>query len=437
MTSEEAIAWIHGRKTFGMRPGLMRVEALLKRLGNPEKNLTLIHVAGTNGKGSTVSYLRSLLEESGLQVGTFTSPHIESFNERIEIDGCFIPDDSLIEWVETLQPLVMQLDQEEELTGITQFEILTALAFGYFAQQQVDVAIIEVGLGGRLDSTNVITPILTAITTIGMDHMDMLGDTIEAIAAHKAGIIKPNVPLVTGKIPESALSVIDLEAAEAEAPVFHLGKDYQITYHRPDEVWGEWFDFENERGKIKGLKTPMIGRHQPENAGVAIQLYHLFCEVKKLPFSEKVVRNGLKKAYWPARMEKISNEPLIIIDGAHNTHAMERLVETVREEFTDYRIHILFSALETKKVDEMLQQLLTIPKAEIYLTTFDFPKAIHLSDDYQQLNEERISIVSLWQFGLAELLEKMTNEDLLLITGSLYFVSEVRELLLEMGGRNG
>ena len=181
----------------------------------------------------------------------------------------------------------------------------------------------------------------------------------------------------------------------------------------------------------------MIGRHQPENAGVAIQLYYLFCELKKLPFSEKVVRNGLKKAYWPARMEKISNEPLIIIDGAHNTHAMERLVETVREEFTNYRIHILFSALETKNVDEMLQQLLTISKAEIYLTTFDFPKAIHLSDDYQQLNEARISIVSLWQFGLAELLEKMTNEDLLLITGSLYFVSEVRELLLGMGGRNG
>ncbi len=437
MTSEEAIAWIHGRKTFGMRPGLMRVEALLQRLGNPEKNLTLIHVAGTNGKGSTVSYLRSLLEESGLQVGMFTSPHIESFNERIEIDGRFIPDDSLIEWVETLQPLVMQLDQEEELTGITQFEILTALAFGYFAQQQVDVAIIEVGLGGRLDSTNVITPILTAITTIGMDHMDMLGDTIEAIAAHKAGIIKPKVPLVTGKIPESALSLIDLEAAESEAPVSHLGEDYRVTYHRPDEIWGEWFDFENDRGKIKGLKTPMIGRHQPENAGVAIQLYYLFCELKKLPFSEKVVRNGLKKAYWPARMEKISNEPLIIIDGAHNTHAMERLVETVREEFTNYRIHILFSALETKNVDEMLQQLLTIPKAEIYLTTFDFPKAIHLSDDYQQLNEARISIVSLWQFGLAELLEKMTNEDLLLITGSLYFVSEVRELLLGMGGRNG
>ena len=132
MTSEEAIAWIHGRKTFGMRPGLMRVEALLQRLGQSRKNLTLIHVAGTNGKGSTVSYLRSLLEESGLQVGTFTSPHIESFNERIEIDGRFIPDDSLIEWVETLQPLVMQLDQEEELTGITQFEILTALAYGYF-----------------------------------------------------------------------------------------------------------------------------------------------------------------------------------------------------------------------------------------------------------------------------------------------------------------
>jgi dihydrofolate synthase/folylpolyglutamate synthase len=270
-----------------------------------------------------------------------------------------------------------------------------------------------------------------------MDHMDVLGDTIEAIAAHKAGIIKPQTPLVTGNIVESALSVIDLKATEAQAPAYHAGQEYRVTYRRPDEEWGELFDFENEHGKIKGLKTPMLGRHQPENAGVAIQLYSLYCDLRQLPFSAKEIRNGLRKAYWPARMERISSEPLVIIDGAHNVHAMARLVDTMKEEFSDYRIHVLFSALETKNVNEMLQQLLSIPQAEIYLTTFDFPKALHLADGYQELDEKRISTVSLWQFGLAELLEKMTNEDLLLVTGSLYFVSEVRELLLAIGGRNG
>ena len=302
MTSEEAIAWIHGRKDLRDASRIDASRSIATTIRQSRKNLTLIHVAGTNGKGSTVSYLRSLLEESGLQVGTFTSPHIESFNERIEIDGRFIPDDSLIEWVETLQPLVMQLDQEEELTGITQFEILTALAFGYFAQQQVDVAIIEVGLGGRLDSTNVITPILTAITTIGMDHMDMLGDTIEAIAARQSRDHQTQGATSDWEDPlKSALSVSTAEAAESEAPVSHLGEDYRVTYHRPDEIWGEWFDLRYDRGKIKRTEKRRDDWSTPtENAGVAIQLYYLFCELKKqLPFSEKVVRNGLKKLIGP------------------------------------------------------------------------------------------------------------------------------------------
>ncbi|OTN75540.1 hypothetical protein A5886_000614 [Enterococcus sp. 8G7_MSG3316] len=437
MTSEEAIAWIHGRLTFGVRPGLRRVEALLKRLGNPEKEVTMIHIAGTNGKGSTVSYLRSLLEESGLRVGTFTSPHIESFNERIEINGQFISDEDLVGWVARLQPLVAQMDQEEDVTGITQFEIITAMALGYFAEQTVDVALIEVGLGGLLDSTNVIAPILTAITTIGMDHMDVLGDTVEAIAAHKAGIIKPGIPLVTGNISEPALSVIDAKAKENAAATYHLGEDYNVNYRHPDATWGEVFDFDNVQGKIKSLVTPMLGRHQPENAGVAIQLYALYCELQQLPFTTKNVRNGVKNAHWPARMERLSQEPLVILDGAHNTHAMTRLVDTMKEEFSAYRIHILFSALETKNISDMLDQLLQIPQAEIYMTTFDFPKAVNLAAGYQDIDPKRISTVSLWQFGLAELLEKMTSDDLLLVTGSLYFVSEVRELLRSLGGNNG
>lgn len=437
MKINDAIAWIHSRLPFGSRPGLERVQALLDLVGHPEKMVPTIHIAGTNGKGSTVSGLMELIKECGLTVGTYTSPYVESFNERIAIDGKPIADADLVALVEKYRPLVEQLDADEAVQGITEFETLTAMALDYFREQAVDVAIVEVGLGGLLDSTNVVEPMLCAITTIGLDHTDILGDTLEKIAAQKAGIIKPGVPVVTGNISSDALAVIESVATKNQAPIYRFGKEYQVEYRHPHEQWGEVFDFHNEQGKLVDLHTSLVGRHQPENAGVAVELFYQFCQLKGLPFSAKDVRQGLKQVQWPARMERLSQEPLILLDGAHNDHAIKRLVENMKKEFKDYQIHILFSALSTKDVRGMIEQLLELPNARIYVTTFDYPKAIHLDDHFTELPEDRITVVSLWQFGLAELLEKMTNEDLLLVTGSLYFVSEVRELLLAIGGRNG
>ncbi len=436
MTIEEAIAWIHGRLKFGSRPGLDRVEALLELLEHPEKKMPVIHIAGTNGKGSTVSYLQSMIQETGLTVGTFTSPYIESFNERIAKNGQPIADAELIALVEKIQPLVAKLDQDEALAGITEFEVLTAMTFVYFLEQQVDVGVVEVGLGGLLDSTNVVAPMLTAITTIGMDHTDILGATLAEIAAQKAGIIKEKIPVVTGKIQPQAMTVIEQTASEKQAAVISFEQAYQVTYLHPDAQWGEVFDFYNEAGKIKALKTPLLGQHQTENAAVAIELFYLFCQNMQLPFREKDVREGLKKTFWPARMERISQQPLVVLDGAHNEHAIKRLIDNLKKEFSDYRIHVLFSALETKDITSMLQQLLTVPRAEIYLTTFDYPNALRLEKNYQMLDEKRLTIVSLWQFGLADLLEKADSDDLILVTGSLYFVSEVRKLLQELQGGN-
>ena len=296
MKIEEAINWIHSRLPFGSRPGLDRVEALLEVVGHPEEKVKTIHIAGTNGKGSTVTYLRYLLEEAGLTVGTFTSPYIESFNERISINGQGIPDESLIRFVKKYQPLVEQMDQFEAVAGITEFETLTAMAFDYFLEEQVDVAIIEVGLGGLLDSTNVAKPLLTGITTIGMDHTDILGDTIEEIAAQKAGIIKQNVPLVTGNILPEALAVIEKQAKLKNATQYVWGEAYTVSYKHPAEEWGEIFSFQNEFGKIPKLTIHMIGRHQVENAGMAIEMYQIYCGLMNLPFREKDVINGLKKA---------------------------------------------------------------------------------------------------------------------------------------------
>ncbi|MGX7162599.1 bifunctional folylpolyglutamate synthase/dihydrofolate synthase [Enterococcus massiliensis] len=435
-TGEEAVTWIHNRLMNGPRPGLERVNALLDRVGHPEKKLTVIHIAGTNGKGSTVSYLRSMLEETGLTVGTFTSPFIIRFNDRIELNSSDISNEDLVRYVNKYQPFVEDINQNAGLGDITEFELITAMAFDYFLEKKVDVAVVEVGIGGLLDSTNVVAPFLTGITTIGMDHMDMLGDTIEEIAAQKAGIIKKNVPVVTGNIPEAALEVITQKAQRENAPIYSLGEAYHVNYLHPDEEWGEVFTYSSKLGKRPNLSIPLVGSHQPENAALAIQLFELFCEMKQLPLKNKDIVNGLKRAKWPARMERLSQEPLIMIDGAHNVHAVKRLVETMKKEFKDYQISILFSAITTKNVQEMLDLLLEIPKAKIYLTTFDHPKAISLNDNFVVPNNERVSIVSLWQFGLAEILEKMTSEDLLLITGSLYFVSDVRKLLLEMGEIN-
>lgn len=432
LTIEEAIDWIHSRLHFGSRPGLDRVEALLARLDHPENKVPVIHIAGTNGKGSTVSYLQAMLQEAGVTVGTFTSPYIESFNERIAVNGRPIADEALINLVERVQPLVAQMDQEEAIAGITEFELLTALGLLYFLEVSVDVAVVEVGLGGLLDSTNVVSPMLTAITTIGMDHTDILGETIEEIAAQKAGILKKGIPAVLGNISDDALAVIDQIANQQQVKAAHFDQEYEVHYRHPDSQWGEVFDFYNEVGKIPELVTPLLGKHQIENAGVAIQLFYEYCQLVKLPFKEKSVREGLKKTLWPARMERVSQEPLVVLDGAHNEHAIQRLTENLKKEFSDYRIRILFSALETKDISSMLSQLLALPNAEIYLTSFDYPKALQLENNYQQLNEQRITVVSLWPFGLVELLEQADSDDLILVTGSLYFVSEVRKLIKKM-----
>lgn len=429
-TVEEAIEWIHSRLPFGMRPGLDRVKALLELIDNPEQNLQMIHVAGTNGKGSTVSYLNCMLQELGLSVGTFTSPFIEVFNERIAINGQWIPDEAIIRLVNKYQPFVALLDDQPAVTGITEFELLTVMCLDYFQEQQVDVAIIEVGLGGLLDSTNVIEPILTAITTIGMDHTDILGETLEEIATQKAGIIKPNVPLVTGKIEEAALKVIKETAMKQNAPIKCFEEDYQVDYQGPDSKWGEIFDFYNEAGKIKNIKTPLLGEHQIENASLAIELFFSYCHLKRIPIKQEWIINGLAQTRWPARMEKISDEPFIVMDGAHNNHAMKRLVENVMREFPQRKIWILFSALETKDITQMLAELARIPSSELLVTTFDHPKALHIEKLKSMSGVTSIKTAAAWQLGLADLLEKSMADDLILITGSLYFVSEIRQFLL-------
>ncbi|WP_334333480.1 bifunctional folylpolyglutamate synthase/dihydrofolate synthase [Companilactobacillus sp. HBUAS59544] len=423
-TGDEAIGWIDSRTKHGSRPGLIRVKELLRLVGNPEDDVKSIHIAGTNGKGSTVMYLRVLLEQKNLTVGTFTSPYIESFYERIAINGQPIPEQDFVNLTNKFAPLVEKMDREDSFSGITQFEILTAMAFDYF-KDRVDIAIIETGIGGLLDSTNVVKPELCAITTVGLDHVDILGDTLEKIAEQKAGIIKQNIPIVSGNIPNNAQTVIQTAAKKVHAPSFVWKMDYKTEYLGFKDQF-EMFNFQNQYIKLQNLKTPLTGHQQVENAAVALELFYLYCQSHKYSFDESQIQQGLSKVFWPARMEVVSQNPLIIMDGAHNPHAIKRLKDNILTEYQDKRIHILFSAITTKNIDSMLKDLLTIPQLDFTLTTFDYPNALTLTD-YQ--NFDGITIDSNWQQVLEDKQDQMGEADVLFVTGSLYFVSQVRDFI--------
>jgi folylpolyglutamate synthase/dihydrofolate synthase len=426
MTIETALEWIHSRLKFNIRPGLTRIEALLELLGNPEKELSMLHIAGTNGKGSTVAFTRGILEQLGLNVATFTSPFISSFGERMSINGHPIPDEKLIMYVEQLKPLVEAMDKKEKLAGITEFEIITALAFRYFADEKVDVALIEVGLGGLLDSTNVIQPVATAITTIGMDHMDILGDTIEKIAAQKAGIIKPHTPVVTGKIANEALAVIAQTAQKNQAQHYQYSIDYQV-----DILENERFNYRDDEIHLLNLEKSLLGLHQIDNAALAVKLTMIYAHEVGLSLSEEAIREGLRKTFWPARMEEISQEPLTILDGAHNVHAIQRLLENLKNEFSGRKITILFSALITKDITEMIKMLQTVDNSKLILTTFDYPKALKL-EDFAHLEKENVMLAEDWKSTYTALKANLKEEDVLLMTGSLYFMSQIRAYILEL-----
>ncbi|MEG2375933.1 folylpolyglutamate synthase/dihydrofolate synthase family protein [Lactococcus sp.] len=424
MTIETALEWIHSRLKFNIRPGLTRIEALLKLLGNPEKELLMLHIAGTNGKGSTVAFTRGILEQLGLNVATFTSPFIETFGERMAINGHPIPDEKLIKYVEQLKPLVEKMDKDARLAGITEFEIITALAFRYFADEHVDVALIEVGLGGLLDSTNVIQPVATAITTIGMDHMDILGDTLEKIAAQKAGIIKPDTPLVTGKIADEALAVIAEIAQTNQAKHYQYSIDYQVEI-----LENERFNYKDDEIHLLNLEKSLLGLHQIDNAALAVKLTMVYAHKVGLSLSEEAIRVGLRRTFWPARMEEVSQAPLTLLDGAHNVHAMQRLLENLKNEFSGRKITILFSALVTKDITEMIKMLQTVDNSKLILTTFDYPKALKL-EDFAYLEKENVSLAEDWKSTYATLKENLHEDDVLLMTGSLYFMSQIRAYIL-------
>lgn len=428
--------WIANYRTDQPHFGLERMMELLALRGNPYLKLKVIHVGGTNGKGSTIAFLKNMLEKLGLRVGVFSSPYLIHYTDQISINGESIPEARLEALMADYQSL-LEGESATNLQGTTEFEIITAIAYDYFASEQVDVAIIEVGMGGLLDSTNVCQPILTGITTIGLDHVALLGDTLEAIAEQKAGIIKQGIPSVTGCIAPEALAVIDRIAEGKDAPRIAYGKDYQVC-HQDSVVTGEVFDYTSvvRQGRFQ---TGLLGLHQIENAGMALALLDTFCQEdgRKLA-SNHLLAQALEETNWPGRLEIVSRDPLIILDGAHNPHAIKALLATLQERFADYRKEILFTCIKTKALEDMLDLLGTMPDTDLTLTHFDDSRATDENVLKEAAKSRNLSYQG-WQDFLEQKLtdKKEEKQTVRIVTGSLYFLSQVRAYLMERKNENG
>lgn len=429
-TYAEALAFIHGRDRFKKKPTLTRMREFMAILGNPQDQLTMIHVAGTNGKGSTVAFLRDMFMAEGQTVGTFTSPFITRFNERISTDGVPISDADLLATVQRLEPVVAQLDAELGPEGPTEFEIDTALMFVYFAQHPVDVVVVEVGLGGLYDSTNIITPVVSVITTIGMDHMKILGDTIPKIAAQKAGIIKPGVPVVCGRLTPDALAVMDQTASQKSTDVRALGRDYQVK-NQPEPGWGERFAYTWGDHRWRHLQIDLLGPYQIDNAATALTAFITYHQQKKLPMAIAEIREGLQHTVWPGRFERLATEPVIAIDGAHNEPAMVELVRSLHEHFNQHDVYIILAVLADKQYDEMVKTLMKVRNVHVIVTQFQGPgkraAATPQSLEDAVASHKRITMAPDWPTALKQALANISADDLILLTGSLYFISEVRQ----------
>ena len=368
MTYEEALNAIHAVHWQGHKPGLERTRALLSALGDPHKALRFVHVAGTNGKGSTAAMLDSCLRAAGYKTGLFTSPYINRFNERVQVDGVPIPDGDLVRLVERVQPAAAAMADTP-----TEFEFITALGMLWFAEQRCDIVVLEVGLGGALDSTNVIDPPECAvITALGLDHVKELGPTLADIAAAKAGIIKPGSPAVSyGGAPE-ADRVIAAAAHACGAPLTVV--DFTRLRLRGAGLDGQTFDFDG----LDGLTLPLLAGYQPRNAAVAVTaLRALRARVWDIP--DEAIRRGLASVRWPGRFELLRRSPPFLLDGSHNAHGMRATADSLRSLFPGQKFVFLVSIMADKDADEMLRLLLPLAKAFVTVTA-PSPRAIPAAD---------------------------------------------------------
>ena len=423
MNYEQAMEYIHAVQWAGHKPGLSRTRTLLAALGDPHKQLRFVHVAGTNGKGSTAAMLASCLQAAGYRVGLFTSPFINRFNERIQVDGEQIPDEELVRLVERVRPAA---DAMADVP--TEFEIITALGMLYFAERRCDIVVLEVGLGGALDSTNVIDPPECAvITALGMDHVKELGPTLADIASAKAGIIKPGSPVVSyGGVPEADV-VIARRAAELGVPLTVV--DFGKLKMEGGSLDAVTFDLDG----LDGIRLPLIGSYQPRNAAVAITALRVL-QSRGWKIPEEAIRTGLERVRWPGRFELLRHDPAFLLDGSHNAHGMRATVQSLRDRFPGQKFVFLLSIMADKDVDEMLELLL--PLAEQFVTVAaNTPRAMPAQTlaGHIRARGGRAEPAPTVEAGVARAVA-LGGSGPVCALGTLYFSGEVREAFRKLTG---
>ncbi len=420
MNYTEALEYIHSISWTFCKPGLERIGELCKKLGDPQKDLKFIHVAGTNGKGSFCSMLNSILLESGMHVGLYTSPYIRFFNERMCVDGNPIENEELAELCDYIKPIADSMDDKP-----TEFELITAIAFEYFKRHKCDVVILEAGMGGRLDSTNIIRqPLLSVITGIAFDHTAFLGDTVEKIAAEKAGIIKDASPILYGGTDISARAVISLQAEKVGSEFFEV--DYKKLSNIRTTLDGTIFDY----GKYDDIEIKLLGMYQPKNAAVVINAVEILRK-NGINITDTQLRNGLKKAKWQGRFEIISKEPLIIFDGAHNPQGISSAVESIRTYFGDKKVYLLTGVLRDKDYTAIAKDL-SMVASKAFTITPDNPRALSSYEYAETLKNAGIDAKAFekLQDALFEGIKAaIQNETPLVCLGSLYVYSSLMDIM--------
>lgn len=428
MNYQQALSWIHSIGRFGMNQGLKRIEALLEYLGNPHRQLKFLHIGGTNGKGSTAAFAASVLEAAGYRTGLYTSPYLVQFTNRMSINGKDIPEERLVQLVTRIKPLVEKVASDPQLGHPTEFEVVTALAFTYFAEEEPDIVVLEVGLGGRLDATNVVQPLVAVITTVSLEHTQVLGNTVEEIAREKAGIIKEGSFVVT-QARGSALGVIEETCREKKAPLFRLGGEFRVE-KLSSSLDGQSFNYFGINEDYKNIHIPLLGDHQVSNAGVAIASLELLRE-KGFIIPETALYSGLSSTRWPGRLEIMRRSPLVVLDGAHNLEAFQSLCRTLKGTFSYRRLILVLGLLGDKALDEILQQILPLADVAVFTT----PNSPRAADPW--ILEEKASLITNGPLLVEEKIPDAVSlalslakaPDLVLIAGSLYLISEARQFL--------
>ena len=423
MTCQEAIQYIHSNSWHKRKPGLDRIRALLDAIGNPQKAFRCIHVAGTNGKGSVCAMLDSVLRTAGYRVGLFTSPYIRRFHERIQANGAQIDDEELAEITAYIRPFAEAMEETP-----TEFELITAIGFEYFRRAGVQYVVLEVGLGGRLDPTNVIEdPLLSIITDIDFDHTEQLGNTIQAIAIEKAGIIKEGYPCLYGGRDSSACRTVGSIAALRHAPFHTVDRS---EYHVNEmTLEGTLFDFDC----YTNLRLPLLGTYQPYNAATVLTALRILADYG-IAGTEEQMRRGLESTVWPARFEVVRKDPIIICDGGHNPNGVSAAVKSVQAYFPDQKVNILSGVMTDKNYDEMIEALKPIAR-HVYAVRPENPRALSADRFAAHLTSHKIPATPYESIcdALSHAIEdSRRNETPLICLGSLYLYSSVVEALEQM-----